>query len=150
MSFCSLKSVKITIMSKWVTVLTFTYPHEAHLAQSILEAEKIPVFIKDELTTQVNNFYSNAIGGVKLQIPDSEFDKAYILLKEGGFIEQKAKIEIVKQSRVLNKNICPFCKSKQISKKKDLSVLEIFVSKFLPVFKPTYVCADCKKEWKFE
>jgi Putative prokaryotic signal transducing protein len=136
-------------MSKWVTILTFTYPHEAHLAKSVLEAEKIPVFIKDELTTQVNNFYSNAIGGVKLQIPDAELDKAYILLKEGGFIDEEVKVEIVKRSRVTNTNNCPFCKSKQVSKKKDLNPLEIFVGKFLPVFKPTYVCLDCKKQWEY-
>lgn len=50
-------------MDTLTTVLSFTYPHEAHLAKGKLESEGIEVFLKDELTTQVNNFYSHAIGG---------------------------------------------------------------------------------------
>ena len=41
--------------------VTFTYPHEAHLAKNYLESEGIETEIRDELTAQVNNFYSNAI-----------------------------------------------------------------------------------------
>jgi len=53
-------------MKDWVTLLTFTYPHEAHLAKGRLESEGIEVQITDELTVQAYNLYSNAIGGVKL------------------------------------------------------------------------------------
>jgi len=43
-------------MDNWITVLTFTYPHEAHMAQNFLESEGFETMLKDELTTQVYNF----------------------------------------------------------------------------------------------
>ncbi|MFR9164915.1 MAG: putative signal transducing protein [Clostridium baratii] len=59
-------------MKDWIEIISFTYPHEAHLAKSLLEASNIEVFIKDEFTIQVNNFYSNAIGGVKILVEKSK------------------------------------------------------------------------------
>jgi hypothetical protein len=54
-----------------------------------LESENIAVNIKDELTAQVNNFYSNAIGGVKLQVKHSDFEDAYRILLEFGYIKEQ-------------------------------------------------------------
>ena len=62
------------------------YPQDAYLAKALLEAEGIEVFLQDELTTQVFNFYSNALGGVKMLVPSSDADKAIALLKEGGYL----------------------------------------------------------------
>lgn len=70
----------------WITVISFTYPHEAHLAKASLESEGIEVRIKDEFTAQVHNFYSNAIGGVKLQVQKEEVEKALLVLKSKGYI----------------------------------------------------------------
>ena len=76
-------------MNDWITIISFTYPHEAHLAKGKLESEGIEVFIKDELTAQVNNFYSNAIGGVKLLVKESDYNDAYKILIESGYILEK-------------------------------------------------------------
>lgn len=79
-------------MENWSEIIAFTYPHEAHLAKSKLESEGIEVILKDELTTQVNNFYSNAIGGVKLLVKNENLDLAKKILTEGDFLhttEQK-------------------------------------------------------------
>ncbi len=76
-------------MDTLTTVLSFTYPHEAHLAKGKLESEGIEVFLKDELTTQVNNFYSHAIGGVKLQVRSDQIDTAHRLLVQSGYIEEQ-------------------------------------------------------------
>lgn len=73
-------------MSNWITIISFTYPHEAHLAKTKLESVGLKVIILDELTAQVNNFYSNAIGGVKLQVTEDDYDKAYKILLETGYI----------------------------------------------------------------
>ncbi len=75
-------------MNNWVTILTFTYPQEAHLIKTKLQSENIEVFIKDELTTQSNNFLSNAIGGVKLQVKEQDYKQAYLLLKDLGYIKE--------------------------------------------------------------
>ena len=76
-------------MDRLATVISFTYPHEAHLAKGKLESEGVEVFMKDEMTTQVNNFYSNAIGGVKLQVRSGDFDTAHRILVESGYIQEQ-------------------------------------------------------------
>jgi hypothetical protein len=76
-------------MDNWITIISFTYPHEAHLAKGKLESEGVEVIIKDELTVQVNNFYSNAIGGVKLLVRDFDYDNANQILVESGYIKEK-------------------------------------------------------------
>lgn len=80
-------------MSKFVTVATFTYPQEAYVIKSRLEAEGIPVFLKNELTIQTDNFLSNAIGGVQLQISEYDLDNALPLLKSANLILDKKSIQ---------------------------------------------------------
>jgi len=65
---------------EFVTILTFTYAHEAFISQSKLESEGVTSYLKDENTTQIYGFYSNAIGGVKLQVLESDVQKAIEIL----------------------------------------------------------------------
>lgn len=142
-------------MKNWEIVITFIYPHEAHLAKAGLEAEGIAVVITDELTAQVNNFYSTAIGGVKLMVKQEDVERAYHILKEAGFInEPEPKRERVKLA-VFSKahsTTCPYCNSNNVSKKKTpgyivlLSFLLLHIP--LPFMRKTYHCFDCLKEWK--
>jgi len=80
-------------MENWTTVISFTYPHEAHVANSKLVSEGLETRITDELTVQVYNFYSNAIGGVKIQVKEKDVEEAIRLLKEGGFIQETEAIK---------------------------------------------------------
>jgi hypothetical protein len=75
-------------MNDWITILTFTYPQEAYIVKAKLESEGIKSFIKDELTAQVNNLYSNAIGGVKVQVQEIDLDRAFKILKKLGYFEE--------------------------------------------------------------
>lgn len=86
-------------MDHLITVISFTYPHEAHLAKGKLQSEGVEVFIKDEMTAHVNNFYSNAIGGVKLQVRDDDVDTAHRILLESGYIQKLNQ----KPNKLLNK-----------------------------------------------
>ena len=52
-----------------ITVATFSFPHEAHIAKLKLDAKGIPAFVADEHTINMQWLYSSAIGGVKLQVP---------------------------------------------------------------------------------
>lgn len=65
---------------EWVTIATFNMPYQAHLAQARLEAEGIPVFIRDEHTISINQLYSPALGGVKVQVPDVHIKQAWEIL----------------------------------------------------------------------
>jgi hypothetical protein len=69
-----------------VTIATFTHPQEAAVIRARLEWEGIPCHLKDEHTVQVHPFYSNAIGGVKLQVRAGEADRARALLVEADLV----------------------------------------------------------------
>lgn len=76
-------------MNDWVYLVSFTYPHEANLVKLNLEAEGVAVWMKDELTVQVNNYLSNAIGGVKLFVSQEDYEKARNILIEDGTIKEE-------------------------------------------------------------
>lgn len=67
-----------------VTVAIFHLPQDAYIIKARLESEDIPVFLKDEYSVQTENFLSNAIGGVKLQVSESNAAAATAILKEQG------------------------------------------------------------------
>ncbi len=75
-------------MDKLVTIATFTYPSEVVVIKGRLESEGIECFVKDEITAQVHNFISNAIGGVKLQVRQSDAIRATEILKEAGYLDE--------------------------------------------------------------
>ncbi|UII29206.1 DUF2007 domain-containing protein [Fulvivirga maritima] len=74
-------------MDDFVTIAVFQYPHEAHVWKSKLESLEIEAFLKDEMTVQVYNFYSNAIGGVKLQVRERDVEVAQSILQQGGVVQ---------------------------------------------------------------
>lgn len=143
-------------MDKVVIVAEFVYPHEAHIAKGILESEGIESFLKDELTVQVNNFYSNAIGGVKLQVMETDRDNALRILKESGIIEDpsdkdKSPENLFTYSREFSRK-CPYCHSTEIRRKRMPGYMILFSILLLgfpfPFLKKRYFCFDCSKEWK--
>ena len=76
-------------MSDFVTVLTMSYPQQLYIIKGRLESEGIECFIKDELTVQSNNFWSNALGGVKLQVQKQDVERAVTILTELGYIKDE-------------------------------------------------------------
>ena len=75
--------------SQWITVATFTYPTEVALIKSYLEAEGIAFNMKDELAVQADNFLSNAIGGVKLQVKPEDVERVKQIVIEFGFTPEE-------------------------------------------------------------
>jgi hypothetical protein len=76
-------------MDKWVTVLTTTLPQQLWIIRGRLESEGIECFIKDELTVQSYNLYSNAVGGVKLQVLEKDQKRAVEILVELGYLKDE-------------------------------------------------------------
>lgn len=70
----------------FITVLTSQQPIQLAIIHGRLESEGIECFIMDELTIQVQPFYSNAIGGAKLQVHEKDLELANEILREGGYI----------------------------------------------------------------
>lgn len=67
--------------------MTFVFPTELAVVKSKLESEAIECRILDEHTVQVHNFLSQAIGGVRLQVEESNLERAKVILKENGLID---------------------------------------------------------------
>ena len=85
--------------SSFVTIAVFNLPQETYVAKLKLESEGISIFLKDELTIQTDNFLSQAMGGVKLQVLNKDVDRAREILVEGGFIQPEYNTE----NKYLNK-----------------------------------------------
>ncbi|MCF8275616.1 MAG: DUF2007 domain-containing protein [Flavobacteriales bacterium] len=111
--------MKQTDMNEFVTIVSFTYPSELAIAKLKLEAEGIECRVLDELTVQSYNFVSNAVGGVKLQVRKSDFEKAGAILRAGGFSDEET-------STIIDKNdVARRQKTAQIFKWASLSVLVV-------------------------
>ena len=65
-----------------VTIASYSFPFEAHIARSRLESEDIPAFVADEHTINMQWLYSNALGGVRLQVPEEFVETALAILDE--------------------------------------------------------------------
>lgn len=75
-------------MAEWTKIEEFIYAQDAYLAKALLESEGIEVFLKDEVSSQVFSLFSNIIGGIKLLVPENEAERAFQILKEGGYIKE--------------------------------------------------------------
>ncbi len=70
------------IKSNLTTVASFSFSHEAQLAKTNLDAAGIPAFIADQHTINMQWLYSNALGGVKVQVPLQFVEKAKEILSK--------------------------------------------------------------------
>ncbi len=64
------------------TVARYSFPYEAHIARGKLESEGIPAFVADEQTINMQWLYSDALGGVRLQVPSAWAERARDVLDE--------------------------------------------------------------------
>ena len=160
------------VNEKFITVLTTTFGYEVAIIRGRLESEGITCFVQDELTVQVNPLYSNAIGGVKLQVKESDLPRAIEILKETGYIKDKDlpspdepprlnDFSDEKQSENENDKVklfCPNCNSDDVVKTKKAGWLFLFSSflllpfcgVFTPFFQKSYYCFNCKKNFKLK
>ncbi len=68
----------------FVTIATFNHPYEVAIIRIKLDSAGIDTFLKDELTTHIYPFSSNAVGGVKLQVRNEDLEAALEILENSG------------------------------------------------------------------
>ena len=127
-------------MNHFQTVAVFTYPTDLFVAKSFLESQEIECFVRDEMTIQVHNFYSNAIGGIKLEVVEKDYEKARELLIQNGFIndgkeektEESQNDWIIKLDNLTSK--IPIIKSLNFSTR----AIILFISALLFIGVPAY------------
>lgn len=70
-------------MDKIIEIARYLEPGEVDTLRSLLEAEGIPFFLKDEISNQVLG-YAN-IGGIKLEVLEKDAPRVMEIMKEGGY-----------------------------------------------------------------
>ena len=65
-----------------VTLATYSTPFEAEIVKGRLEDEGVTVVLADAEIVTSDWMYSNAVGGVKLRVPEAEAERARALLAE--------------------------------------------------------------------
>ena len=60
----------------WITVARFSFPHEAEIARSALEAEGIEAFVPDSQTASLYSAVTWGQGGVRLQVRPADEARA--------------------------------------------------------------------------
>ena len=140
-------------MGDLVVIKTYSYGHEAYDDKNLLESGGINCFIKDEMTVQMNNFYSNAIGGVKLVIDSDDYDEAFKLLFPDKYNQRAKYKELDVFAASLGfKEKCPYCGSDNVGKSKSpglITIISILLFA-IPLFftRKTYHCYSCEKDWR--
>jgi hypothetical protein len=121
-----------------VTIATFGQSWEAHLAAGKLEAAGIPAVLVDENINAVGGgLYTSMSGGIKLQVPQIDADRALEALP------QRVRINHVK---------CPKCGStdtRQIDFSPGLKIFFLLLLGIPYIFvqKP-WVCLSCSNVWR--
>jgi len=129
-----------------VTIKTFSQVWEAELSRATLKAEGIPAFIADANTININWLYSNLLGGVKLQVPESYVEAAKDVLSSLDESPQ----EVLKED--IDSPACPKC-GKHNSTLIRLGRRWTFLTWLLfgfPLFFPPKrrQCLECGMVWK--
>jgi len=127
---------------KMVTIGSYSTPFEANLVKSQLESAGIPVFIADEFTIGMNWLYSNALGGVKVQVPES------LALEAQELLATEVRTSTTND---IATTTCPQCGSKNTEDFLDkrgsfLTWILLGFPLLLPSNKKK--CSDCDHRWR--
>ena len=142
-------------MVKFQTVAAFTFPIEAYLAKGRLEAEGIPAWIVHENHVWANWMYSQALGGVKLQVLENNFEAAHLVLEKHlkGAYENDLNSEFPDIPDI-EENHCPQCGAKHYESRLSLLSLITVLLTFgvftiiFPLKKKHHNCLECGFNWK--
>jgi len=122
------------------TIASYSFPYEAQIAKARLDSEGIPAFIADELTINMQWLYSNALGGVRLQVSEQFAEQALEILAQdhSDELEQLQGIDAIHCKSCGSTNTEPH----QIGKR---WAFLVFLGLDFPLFpvKNTYRCKDC-------
>lgn len=142
---------KVLNHDKIVVYQTFTDPVNAHIVKGLLDDNGIESFISDENIVTVNPLYSNAVGGVKLNVFEKDIPRVNSLLNSG--ITQA---ETEPEEKSENSILCPRCHSDNVaygaSVKQKFGLWNIILPILLMVYpftmRKAYHCFNCDHEFR--
>lgn len=71
--------------SEWVVIATFEHPSKAHIIKGMLESEGIYSVITNDHLVSIMPFFSNTVGGIKLQVNAEDAERAIELIDNSDF-----------------------------------------------------------------
>ncbi len=66
--------------TEWVVIETFEQPTKAYIVQGMLESEGIHSVITNDHLVAIMPFFSNTVGGIKLQVNILDAERAFELI----------------------------------------------------------------------
>ena len=125
-----------------ITIRAFDTPEEAHLVKGQLEAAGIFAVLRNEFTVGVDWGLSNALGGVQVQVSESDVEEAREVL---GISANPAEENSV---------VCPSCGSKRtapLTLSRRIALFSLFMFSIpIPFSRNRFQCLDCHHKWKLE
>jgi hypothetical protein len=141
------KQEDYTRLRKLVTLRQYRDLSEAIVARSMLEANGIAAYLQDENLVRLDWQISNFIGGIRLQVEESDAATAETLLEE-----------VVADSILLDGGAefvqprCPHCNSTEITfegASRGAAIASLYLLSLpLPKGRETWLCEDCGTRWE--
>jgi hypothetical protein len=130
-----------------VTVRRYRDLAEAYVGRSLLESAGIRAWIADEHLIRMDWFYSNLIGGMRLQVDESEEADARKILEEGP-----PEAITYGEEEVYVQPTCPKCGSAEITlgsgTESGRSLVALYVLAIpVPPREATWHCEACGERW---
>lgn len=129
-----------------VTVGTYSTSYEANLVRGELEAFEFHANLLDSSTIDVNWLWSNALGGVKVQVPESEFAEACQILES-----EPSDTEALPDTAGTPAPACPHCGSLHtdyyLDKRGSFLTWLILGVPLVPAASKR-VCTECQSRWR--
>jgi hypothetical protein len=130
-----------------VTLWAYRDLPEALIAQGKLQAEGVESFLADENIVRMDWFWSNLIGGVKLQVAAKDAEAALAILGEeipAGFTAEEVGEEYQQPA-------CPKCGSLDVGFEtinKEVALAALYVLSLpMPITKNSWKCESCGAQW---
>ncbi|MGB0373214.1 MAG: DUF2007 domain-containing protein [Opitutales bacterium] len=121
------------------TIARYSTLIEAQSKRAFLESSGVDAFIPDEMTVQMNWMYVNAIGGIRLQVPEESVIEALEILG----------LEADTESALVS---CPECGSVEIAYLQMsfwTALFYLIIGVFLPFRTRKVTCMQCKAVFKY-
>ena len=143
---------------EFITIANFSHPTEADPVVAWLESEGIECFVTNEHTITMNWLYSNAIGGVGVQVRAADVERANEILQAvsnpDSIVEEPtpSDSEMDQDGNFTSEIRCPQCGSENVYYEKFSRRLVFaswaILSVPLPFFKKKRKCRECEHLFK--
>jgi hypothetical protein len=139
-------------MGELITVGAFTGPLEAHLAKGRLETEGIPAVVAHENHVWAAWMYSQALGGVKIQVARENAARARRVL--ASHVNGEYASALKQEFPDLRENACPACAAADFTSTVRLSAVLLIaltlgtVGIIFPLRRDRHRCRRCGARWR--